>query len=177
MQGLIGSLACLFFVVSFLSISGCSKDPLAEFKAAAAKVDASLPDVLGHKSKLVREGSKPWEPLTINVEKSQSLMTPYTATMTCAYATPNNDGSICMNCKLLVDYEYRENHWMCKRLRKMTGQPIYVSGSKSRYEQIVSGWSPVVMLDVSDAEMVNADDPGLILFRDCVAATSDQAKK
>ena len=153
--------------VVFVFPAGCntstitSESPLDAFKSFAAKVETVLPTVL-HDSKLSA-------PVSFDVQKTNSLVSPFTAHLTFSFSEPRSETNshYLLARNVRADYAYQEGHWVCKGILISYTDAQFVSGDPVLFEISKKMWLATDPVKIEGTDLAFSEDEMVKLLRAC----------
>jgi len=164
-------------VIAFVScgVLGCdggeTEDPnstesiLASFKSFAQKVENQLPSIESDIS----------EPVSFDVQQTNSLVSPYTATITFVFTKPDSFDNVTYDItqRIQADYAFQEGEWTCKAIRficvslkgtvKDTSRVSSVNSSV--FYEMLNEWPGKTIVELKDDQILKSKDKKCELLR------------
>lgn len=162
----------LIYLITLVVAEGCNTSNSAHdtFKSFAERVQTELPKVLSDR--------KVVEPVSFDVQKTDSLVSPYTAHLTfstslllkdVAKGEPkyNYSCNVTENCR--ADYAQQEGVWVCKQITGTCKDMTFVSGNREFFQDMKKATIGKTIVKINGADIASrpSSDKFVELLRSC----------
>lgn len=137
-----GDTAMRSLLLISLVVCGCStKTPAEKFTNFAKTLEPKLVKIFDD-SKI--------EAVKYDVQTTDSVISPFTATITFSFLQPYSDGDFVLEQGVLIEYAYQEAKWTCKKITMVGLDLHYLKGDKQRFQFIKDRFAGKVIAEMDE---------------------------